>query len=529
MLAGVAWPLAWVRAALVLVPRLPGWHHRAVGLAGVLVSVADGVAAPRGLLAVSVLASVLWAIPWASGARPAGRVAWATAWLLQIAVVSRVGIAPWAPFAGVAWATLPWALTDTPHLGRVWGVRTLVVQLLLGAGIAAAIALVVPRRVPDAAIGAAVGAWRQGVSLGGVSIHDPARRVLARVSDPRVARMRAVAYDRWDGTRWHLAEGAPDETELAGEPVSGWQLAMGGVLLTPGIVEAWTVSPRDATEVASGWTTAAASAFPWAAVPGRARRGASGPSRQALEAWRTAVVTGRRYDPSARGVSLEAFEQGLVGGDCTHFATLGVLRARREGWTSRLVVGFAGGEGTDAGRVFRAEDAHAWVEVVVDGVWEPQEVTPGAAVGAPVADAATPAESEAVSQDVGAGVAGAATAASPGTSPGWLGRSRSPASAVLAVAVALLTIAAWIGVSIRRRGSVGWPEITALLRARAPTLVRDTPRATAAALREAWGDDAAPVEAYVDAYYAARYGASPVAGLGRLASAAARAVRRSPR
>lgn len=64
-------------------------------------------------------------------------------------------------------------------------------------------------------------------------------------------------------------------------------------------------------------------------------------------------------------------------GFCQQFATAMAAMAREIGIPSRVAVGFARGEATGDGWVFRARDMHAWPELWFEGVgWVPFEPTP---------------------------------------------------------------------------------------------------------------------------------------------------------
>jgi hypothetical protein len=70
-------------------------------------------------------------------------------------------------------------------------------------------------------------------------------------------------------------------------------------------------------------------------------------------------------------------------GHCEFFATAGALMARELGMEARVAYGWAGGEFFPSSRmfVFRAREAHAWVEVKMEGVWTVMEPTPPVALG----------------------------------------------------------------------------------------------------------------------------------------------------
>jgi hypothetical protein len=80
---------------------------------------------------------------------------------------------------------------------------------------------------------------------------------------------------------------------------------------------------------------------------------------------------------------LENFLFAEKRGHCEFFATAGALMAREIGVEARVAYGWAGGEYFPDSRrfVFRAREAHAWVEVKMKGVWVVMEPTPPVALG----------------------------------------------------------------------------------------------------------------------------------------------------
>lgn len=71
-------------------------------------------------------------------------------------------------------------------------------------------------------------------------------------------------------------------------------------------------------------------------------------------------------------------------GHCEMFATAGALCARALGVPARIAYGWAGGTYYDSSNlfVFRAREAHAWTEVLIDGVgWVVMDCTPPASIG----------------------------------------------------------------------------------------------------------------------------------------------------
>lgn len=80
---------------------------------------------------------------------------------------------------------------------------------------------------------------------------------------------------------------------------------------------------------------------------------------------------------------LENFLFAEKRGHCEFFATAGALMARELGVESRVAYGWAGGEYFPDSRmfVFRAREAHAWVEVKMRCGWVVMEPTPPVALG----------------------------------------------------------------------------------------------------------------------------------------------------
>ena len=87
-------------------------------------------------------------------------------------------------------------------------------------------------------------------------------------------------------------------------------------------------------------------------------------------------------------------------GHCELFATAGALAARAIGVPSRVAYGWAGGSYYEDSNlfVFRAREAHAWTEVLIDGVgWVVLDCTPPASIGS--SRAAPPDEKPITDQD----------------------------------------------------------------------------------------------------------------------------------
>lgn len=85
-------------------------------------------------------------------------------------------------------------------------------------------------------------------------------------------------------------------------------------------------------------------------------------------------------------------------GYCIHFATAGALLLRMQGIPTRYVTGYVANLNTQGLGTVRDSDAHAWVEIYIDGYgWHPVEMTPGYAGGGHGVDLA--AAPEAVNQE----------------------------------------------------------------------------------------------------------------------------------
>ncbi len=110
-----------------------------------------------------------------------------------------------------------------------------------------------------------------------------------------------------------------------------------------------------------------------------------------VEALRQHLRREYRYTrtPRARGDEqpLATFLFESRAGHCEYFATALAVLARAADVPSRVVNGYSGGElGADGWMVVRESDAHAWVEVWVEGAWRAVDATP-----ASVAEASAPA------------------------------------------------------------------------------------------------------------------------------------------
>lgn len=90
-----------------------------------------------------------------------------------------------------------------------------------------------------------------------------------------------------------------------------------------------------------------------------------------------------RYDldaprPPAGADPAQFFVTASHRGFCLHYASALALMGRALGIPTRLVVGYAAGEKRGDEIVYRAKDAHAWVEAFVEGRWVSYDPTPEA-------------------------------------------------------------------------------------------------------------------------------------------------------
>ena len=104
-----------------------------------------------------------------------------------------------------------------------------------------------------------------------------------------------------------------------------------------------------------------------------------GAGRSALDA-AEAKLSGWRYTREPTRVTADPLVTFLFdrrAGHCEHFASaLGVL-LRGAGLPARVITGYATAEQADGAWVVRRLNAHAWVEVWIDGAWETVDATPG--------------------------------------------------------------------------------------------------------------------------------------------------------
>jgi transglutaminase-like putative cysteine protease len=158
-------------------------------------------------------------------------------------------------------------------------------------------------------------------------------------------------------------------------------------------------------------------------------------------------------------------------GFCEQFASAEAVLLRAAGIPARLATGFAGGTSTDDGRLLRAENAHAWVEVWYPGVgWVASDPT----AGARLADATGSllARAEALLLEL---------------------HRRSGLVVSLGAALGLVAFATWLALRRRRRGAASpysgaiWsksPVVAAFVRLESALERSGAPRAPAESLTE---------------------------------------------
>lgn len=119
----------------------------------------------------------------------------------------------------------------------------------------------------------------------------------------------------------------------------------------------------------------------------RALKIVNGPSpgaREAALAIQRYLTENGRYDPGAyhsrRYPILHFLGEGKLAGHCEYFASSLTLLLRSLDIPARYVVGYNASEKNPWGDylIVRDRDAHAWVEVYVNGVWEVYDPTPAA-------------------------------------------------------------------------------------------------------------------------------------------------------
>lgn len=99
----------------------------------------------------------------------------------------------------------------------------------------------------------------------------------------------------------------------------------------------------------------------------------------ALEAYLRGLPYAYAVQPvPTRGDAVEQFLFDMQQGYCTYYASAMAVMARSLGIPARLAIGYATGEfdATSNTYLVRQADAHAWVELYIDGRWLPFEPTP---------------------------------------------------------------------------------------------------------------------------------------------------------
>lgn len=117
---------------------------------------------------------------------------------------------------------------------------------------------------------------------------------------------------------------------------------------------------------------------------------------EGMEEWRGAIIAASRTaallaELAAYDLNVPAMEPGEDfvthfleegRGYCVHFATAGALLLRMQGIPARYVTGYTVQLNSQGGGDVLDSDAHAWVEIYLDGYgWHPVEMTPGYAGG----------------------------------------------------------------------------------------------------------------------------------------------------
>ena len=105
----------------------------------------------------------------------------------------------------------------------------------------------------------------------------------------------------------------------------------------------------------------------------------------ALEAYLRGLPYAYAVQPvPTRGDAVEQFLFDMQQGYCTYYASAMAVMARSLGIPARLAIGYATGEfdATSNTYLVRQADAHAWVELYIDGRWLPFEPTPSTTVTA---------------------------------------------------------------------------------------------------------------------------------------------------
>jgi len=237
--------------------------------------------------------------------------------------------------------------------------------------------------------------------------------VVARVSIPDVLAMppvlyvRAAALEHFDGSVWR-SRSEPEEypSDLGGMPVRFHIERDLPVVLTWGRVAAVLSVPANGDGQGGFRSVVPSGANYWIRVldPERGpmdpveaehllRPSVSEASRRWLDehrpwgsprvrmsAWSKILSEQADYvrDPEPSVQPLDDLLFGSRQGDCERFANALALAARQDGIPSRVVVGYAAHTKENREFVVRASDAHAWVEVFIEGEgWIPFDATPG--------------------------------------------------------------------------------------------------------------------------------------------------------
>jgi transglutaminase-like putative cysteine protease len=251
------------------------------------------------------------------------------------------------------------------------------------------------------------------------------------------------------------------------------------------------------------------------------------PAPRAIVGALRAHLAGYAYTRAApeSGVAdpLLAFLMVRKAGHCEYFASALAVLARQQGVPARVVTGFAGGEWVEEGHqlVVRASDAHAWVEVWLDGAWETVDATPGPALrDAPPPD---------LFADAAASWRDTVDAFGPDEQLAMLRVGSAVLLGPIGVLVAFALVFAGLARAIERSKSSGDTVSSELIDARRRLVANGwripaalPPMATAKWLRERIGDEAEPFERLAAIHYRVRYEGAEERGL----VAEARALRR---
>lgn len=219
-------------------------------------------------------------------------------------------------------------------------------------------------------------------------------------------RLRGAVFGSFDGQRWGPAGasrsfeadsgGRRYRIEPSGPPTDGTVFAPGFavdvslpvVVTDDGDALIATPPPTDPYVVTVAATRPVRDVTPFLALPALDPRvpalaadlAGLGEPTVRLAALEAGLQGRARYDraPAAPGADpLVAFLFDGAPGHCEHFATSYAVLARSIGVPARVVVGFRGGTVDEEGAItIRRDEAHAWVEVAVDGEWRVVDPTP---------------------------------------------------------------------------------------------------------------------------------------------------------